>query len=79
MKASQFRELSEEELDQKLSDLTDDLFKLRIRHSVAKLENPIRIREVRREIARLKTVIRENRRRMQERQAGGAVPGETKP
>ncbi|MDH7500422.1 MAG: 50S ribosomal protein L29 [candidate division NC10 bacterium] len=78
MKASQFRELSEEELDQKLSDLTDDLFKLRIRHSVAKLENPIRIRELRREIARLKTVMRENRRRMQEKQAGGATPAEAK-
>jgi len=78
MKASQFRELSEEELGQKLSDLTDDLFKLRIRHSVAKLENPMRIREVRKDIARLKAVIRENRIRKQEKRAGEATPAEAK-
>ncbi|MFH0873142.1 MAG: 50S ribosomal protein L29 [bacterium] len=59
MKASQFRELTEEELGQKLSDLKDDLFKLQIRHSIAKLENPIKIREGRREIARLQTVMKE--------------------
>jgi large subunit ribosomal protein L29 len=59
MKASQFRDLTEEELQQKLADLKDDLFRLRIRHSVAKLENPMRLKEVKRDIARVQTVVRE--------------------
>ncbi len=67
MKASQFRELTDEELVQKLSDLKDDLFKLRIRHSVAKLENPMKIREARKDIARLQTVIEEHRMGQAER------------
>jgi large subunit ribosomal protein L29 len=69
MKASQLRELTEEELRQKLSDLSEDLFKLRIRHSVAKLENPMRIREVRKDIARVKTLIREYQ--LKKREQGG--------
>jgi large subunit ribosomal protein L29 len=60
MKAGQFRELTREELEQKLSDLKDDLFKLRLRHSVAKLENPMKIRETKKDIARLETVIKEH-------------------
>ena len=60
MKAGQFRELTREELEQKLSDLKDDLFKLRLRHSVAKLENPMKIREIKKDIARLETVMKEH-------------------
>jgi large subunit ribosomal protein L29 len=60
MKAGQFRELTREELEQKLSDLKDDLFKLRLRHSVAKLENPMKIRETKKDIARLETVMKEH-------------------
>jgi len=78
MKASQFRELAEEELQQKHSDLMDDLFKLRIRHSVAKLENPMKIREVRRDIARLKTVMREHQIGKKEKMAGEETPTEAK-
>ncbi len=59
MKASQFRDLTEEELQQKLTDLKDDLFRLRIRHSVARLENPMRLKEVKRDIARVQTIFRE--------------------
>ena len=59
MKASQFRDLTEEELQQRLDDLKDDLFRLRVRHSVAKLENPMKLREVKRDIARVQTVFRE--------------------
>jgi large subunit ribosomal protein L29 len=66
MKASQFRELTGEELEQKLSDLKDDLFKLRVRHSVAKLENPMKIRETTRDIARLQTIMKEYQLRKKE-------------
>ncbi len=56
MDAKEFRELSAEELDQKLRELRDDLFKLRLRASSTQLENPARIRQLRREIARGETV-----------------------
>ena len=59
MDANAFRELSAEELNQKLRDLRDDLFKLKLRTSVTPLENPARIRQLRREIARGETVRQE--------------------
>ncbi len=59
MDAKEFRELSTEELDQKLRELRDDLFKLKLRASTTQLENPARIRQLRREIARGETVRRE--------------------
>jgi large subunit ribosomal protein L29 len=61
--AKGFRELTLEELAQKLRELRDDLFKLRLRASVAQIENPARIRELRRAIARGETVRREMLRR----------------
>ncbi len=66
MDAKEFRELSAEELDQKLRDLRDDLFKLKLRGSVTQLENPARIRLLRRDIARGETVRREMSRRQVE-------------
>jgi len=59
MDAGDFRELSAEELAQKLRDLRDDLFKLKLRASVTQLENPARIRQLRREIARGETARQE--------------------
>jgi len=56
MDAKEFRELSTEELDQKLRELRDDLLKLKLRASTTQLENPARIRQLRREIARGETV-----------------------
>ena len=56
MDAKEFRELSMEELDQKLRELRDDLFKLTLRASTTQLENPARIRRLRREIARAETI-----------------------
>ena len=70
MKASQFRELTGEELEQKLSDLKDDLFKLRLRHSVAKLENPMKIRVAKKDIARLQTIMKDSQLQKKE---GGAL------
>lgn len=59
MKVSEIRNLSGEELDKKLVDLKDELFKLRFQLATGQLENPMRIREVRRGIARVQTIIRE--------------------
>ena len=56
MDAKEFHELSAEELEQKLAELRDDLFKLKLRASSTQLENPARIRQLRREIARGETV-----------------------
>ncbi|ADG81190.1 50S ribosomal protein L29 [Thermincola ferriacetica] len=59
MKAKEIRELSTEELVRKVDDLKDELFKLRFQLATGQLENPMRIREVRRSIARVKTILRE--------------------
>ena len=56
MDAKEFRELSAEELDQKIRDVRDELFKLKLRASAGQLENPARIRQLRREIAVGETV-----------------------
>ncbi|MCD8095068.1 MAG: 50S ribosomal protein L29 [Ruminococcus sp.] len=57
MKASELRELSDVELEQKLSELKQELFNLRFQHAVNQLENPMRIKAVKRDIARVKTVL----------------------
>ena len=59
MKANEIRNLSVEELDKQLSDLKKDLFMLRMQHATNHLDNPIKISNVRRDIARVKTVLRE--------------------
>ena len=59
MKANEIRNLSVEELDKQLSDLKKDLFMLRMQHATNHLDNPIRISNVRRDIARVKTVLHE--------------------
>jgi large subunit ribosomal protein L29 len=60
MKIEKIRELTENELDQELKKAKEELFNLRFQHVTGQLENPIRMRDVKRTIARLKTVIREN-------------------
>lgn len=59
MKASEVRKLSGAQLEGKLSELRKDLFQLRLQHATNQLENPIRINEVKKDIARVKTIIRE--------------------
>jgi large subunit ribosomal protein L29 len=58
MKASELRELSQAELEQKLAELKQELFNLRFQHAVNQLENPMRMKAVKRDIARVKTVLR---------------------
>ena len=59
MKAKEIRELSVNELENKLKQLKSELFNLRFQLAINQLENPMRISAVRKDIARIKTVIRE--------------------
>lgn len=59
MKVNEIRDLSATELDQKLNGLKDELFNLRFQLATGQLENPMRIRDVKKAIARLKTIQRE--------------------
>ena len=59
MKANEVRKMSASELESKLVDLKKDLFNLRLQHATNQLDNPVRIAEVKKDIARVKTLIRE--------------------
>ena len=59
MKATEIRSLSVSELEAKLADLKKDLFMLRMQHATNHLDNPTTISATRRDIARVKTVLRE--------------------
>ena len=60
MKASEIREMTADELNSKLADLKAELFNLRFQLAINQLDNPMRISAVKKDIARVKTVIREN-------------------
>ena len=60
MKASEIRELSTEELETKLKDLKAELFNLRFQLAINQLDNPMRISAVKKDIARVQTVLRQN-------------------
>ncbi len=59
MKPAEVRDLTVAELNQKLSDLKAELFNLRFQHAVNQLDNPMRIKAVKRDIARVKTILLE--------------------
>lgn len=59
MKAEELRQLAVPELKEKLRELREELFNLRFQKSIHQLENPMRIKQVKRDIARVLTVIRE--------------------
>jgi large subunit ribosomal protein L29 len=59
MKANELRKKTSEELEHELSELKDQLFNLRFQNATVQLENPIRIREVKKTIARVKTILNE--------------------
>lgn len=68
MKAHDMREMTLEELEAHHDALVDELVNLKIRLSMRQLDNPLRVRHLRRDVARAKTVLREKRM--------GALPGE---
>ena len=59
MKASEIRDMSAQELENKLVDLKKELFALRFQHTVNQLDNPARLKAVKKDIARIKTIMRE--------------------
>jgi large subunit ribosomal protein L29 len=59
VKANKIRELTDEELTKKISDYKDELFNLRFQLATGQLDNPMRIRDVRKNIARCKTILRQ--------------------
>ena len=59
MKASEIRKMTPEQLNEKLVGLKKDLFFLRMQHATNQLDNPVKIRETKHDIARVKTIIRE--------------------
>ena len=60
MKANEIRKMSAAELDAKLVELKKNLFMLRMQHATTQLDNPLQIAVVKKDIARIKTIIREN-------------------
>ena len=60
MKANEIRKMSAAELEAKLVELKKDLFMLRMQHATNQLDNPMQIAAVKKDIARIKTIIREN-------------------
>lgn len=65
MKANEVRNLTTAEIEQKVKSLKEELFNLRFQLATGQLENPSRIREVRKSIARAKTVLRERELKIQ--------------
>jgi len=59
MKAREIRDLTTEELHHRLEDLKDELFNLKFQLVTGQLDNPMRIKQVRKDIARVKTIMRE--------------------
>ncbi len=59
MKVKEIRNLADTELNQKLADLKAELFNLRLNHATNQLDNPLRLKEVKKTIAKIKTVLKE--------------------
>jgi len=59
MKTVELKDLSSAELNEKLNDLKTELFNLRFQHAINQLDNPMRLNLVKKDIARVKTIIRE--------------------
>jgi large subunit ribosomal protein L29 len=59
VKPEELREMSVEDLESKLGELTEERFRLRFRSATESIENPMRFRAIRRDIARIKTILKE--------------------
>ena len=61
MKATEIRQMSSEDLEKKLKELKNELFNLRFQHAINQLDNPHKISDVKKDIARVMTVLREKK------------------
>ena len=59
MKASEIRDLNKDELEKKVKDLKEELFNLRFQHAINQLDNPMRLKSVKKDIARTMTILKE--------------------
>ena len=59
MRASEMRDFNKEELELKIKDLKEELFNLRFQHAINQLDNPMRLKSVKKDIARSMTLLRE--------------------
>jgi large subunit ribosomal protein L29 len=59
MKTSEIRDMNLDEMQRKVSDLKEELFNLRFQHEIGQLENPQRLKQTKKDIARIGTIIRE--------------------
>ena len=59
MKTKELHELTVEELNTKLKELSEELFNLRFRHAIGQLENPASLKNVKKDIAKIKTILKE--------------------
>ena len=59
MQASEMREMASKDIEARIAELEEERFRLKFRSATETLENPLRLREIRKDIARLKTVLRE--------------------
>jgi len=59
MKASEIRDMNLDEMHSKVSDLKEELFNLRFQHEIGQLENPQRMKQTKKDIARVETIIKE--------------------
>lgn len=66
MKASEIRDLSKEEMLRKVAELKEELFNLRFQHEIGQLENPQKMKVTKRNIARVKSIIKESERNSEE-------------
>ena len=59
MRAEEIRELTDDEIDARIAELAEERFRLRIRGATQTLEDPLRLRSLRKDVARLKTILRQ--------------------
>lgn len=69
MKPDKMRELSDAELEEKGKDLQEELFNLKFQLAIGQIENPLKIRQVRRDIARVKTILWDRKQAFVKRRA----------
>ena len=65
MKATEIRELSPQEIEQKRDELQEEMFNLRFQHGIGQLENTVKLKQTKREIARVETILREKQQTQQ--------------
>jgi large subunit ribosomal protein L29 len=65
MKATEFRELTEDELLNKEEELKDQLFKLKFQHALGQIENAMKLKHIKKDLARIKTILREKNKGME--------------